>query len=71
MVKSFNKESKLLNALLIALGLALFFSFPLLLIFGLKLMGVPVSVGFVSWFGATLVSAFFVVISRLANTKTK
>lgn len=71
MENTFNKESKLLNAFLIALGVVLFFSFPLLLVFGLKLMGLPVSVGFGSWLGATLISAFLVVVFRFSRFKTK
>jgi len=71
MVNTINTESKLLNVLLIILGLAVFFSFPLLLVFGLKLMGLPVSVGFGSWFGGVLISAFFVGVFRFAKLKTK
>jgi hypothetical protein len=71
MENTVNKESKLLNVFLIALGVVLFFSFPLLLVFGLKLMGLPVSVGFGSWFGATLISAFLVVVFRFSRFKTK
>jgi uncharacterized membrane protein (DUF485 family) len=71
MENTFNKESKLLNAFLIALGLVLFFSFPLLLVFGLKLMGLPVSVGFGSWFGGILISAFLVIVFRFSKFKTK
>jgi uncharacterized membrane protein (DUF485 family) len=71
MENTLKKGNKLLNAFLIALGLVIFFSFPLLLVFGLKLMGLPVSVGFGSWFGGLLISAFLIFVFRFSDFKTK
>lgn len=55
----------ILGALIVALALAT----PLVLIFGLKLMGFPVAVTFKSYLGSILVYIFFSGATRLANKK--
>lgn len=55
----------ILGVLVIALALAT----PLTLIFGLKLMGLPISVTWKSYFGSVLIYIFFSGATRLANKK--
>ena len=55
----------ILGVLIIALALAT----PLTLVWGLQLLGLPVSVTWKSYFGAVLVYIFFSGASRLANSK--
>lgn len=49
------------------LGIVLLASFPLLLVWGLQLMGLPVKVTFASWIGSTLVMLFFIIANRIAR----
>lgn len=52
-----------------ALAIALALTTPLILVWGLQLLGLPVSVTWKSYFGAVLVYIFFSGASRLANKK--
>lgn len=45
-------------AFVIILGFSMLAAAPLLLVFGLKLMGLPVVVSFKSWLGSVLIMAF-------------
>jgi hypothetical protein len=45
-------------AFVIILGFTMLAAAPLLLVFGLKLMGLPVVVSFKSWLGSVLIMAF-------------
>lgn len=53
------------------LGLLIVLAFPLLLVGGLKLMGLPVTLSFASWGGACLISFFLIFISRFSSINIK
>ena len=54
------------------IGIGLFVMFPLLLIWGLMLIGLPVKVTLGSWFGGLLILFFIILASRIAQgVKTK
>ena len=56
-----------LGILLVLAGLAIVLASPLLLYFGLALMGLPVTLSWSTYFGCILVSAFL----KVATTKSK
>jgi hypothetical protein len=67
-----DKKQILANVLTVILGLLILACFPLLLVWGLKLLGAPVTVSFSSWSGAAVILIFLVIanrISRLIKTK--
>ena len=66
-----SEPKKWQEALSIVFGLLIILAFPLLFVLGLMLLGLPVTVSFASWGGASLVSLFLVLVNRFANFNTK
>jgi hypothetical protein len=67
-----DKKQNLLNILTVILGLVILACFPLLLLWGLKLIGAPVTVSFLSWSGASIILIFLIIVNRISRLiKTK
>jgi hypothetical protein len=54
----------------IILGLLIVLSLPILPVWGLRLMGIPVGLTFSSWGGVCVISLFILMLIRFSRIKT-
>jgi flagellar biogenesis protein FliO len=54
--------------MLVVTGLAIIIALPLLLIWGLQLIGLPIEASFSSWFGSILILIFIKIASAKSET---
>lgn len=69
------KKSKLEYVVATLVGLALFSAIativPLLLVYGISLLGFPITIGFKSWCGSLLIMIYFISIRRAGENNSQ